>query len=481
MNLERIENRNEYGDYLAQSISALVNQEPLVDRHKYLRPSLKVTSAAIAILSKLPFIPVAMQYGFFLGPLIAVSNTTTFSVLRYWAAKNMIDDILPPRTQAEIDLLRQNQHGTRSTIVKVVVIPVALLLAVASQTDTVLPAIIYNSGILKIAAAIVSLLGGVPLPLRSFQLALNHLSSNFQRSAECQVTAIKARMTRLLLENQQLLVTLPYQEKLEFVNSLERTSDNSSSLINSQEGYVFLLTQDRHLPPHSTQDVIERIFRYAGMGAGLVLAGVFEAVTTEYAYVETRKQLVDNPYIAATVATVAAGSTLYLFARSIVNTTTRIFATVGKTVALKETRNLGWQLKPKLSFTLTAIGLITGAFSAGIDLIIFGDFYKDNNLLEREFLRDTTTLAIFLLLFTATLDTIEDIVEHFIARGSTEERQILKLYLDFQKLIDLIQKSPSVELIGYLQNMSDDTLLNRLDICKTQLSELASQLGAHQG
>jgi hypothetical protein len=166
-----------------------------------------------------------------------------------------------------------------------------------------------------------------------------------------------------------------------------------------------------------------------------------------------------------------------LFGTSIIRTTQRIFNLFGNLATGKEVRNLGWQLRPKLSFSLTAIGLLIDVCALGPTYVIWGDFY-DQNEVKHQLFQKTMCASLFLLLFTSTLDIIDEIVTSSIAHGTEEEQEILKINGEFQRLAALVEKSPSREFIGYLTNLEESTkseLLERMNVSANQLASYTEQ------
>lgn len=467
------------GERFTNCVSAFLEKEAFVDSHGVTRRILKVSAAVISAGAKVPFIPVSMKLGPILGPVSIACNGSGFFVLEYWAAQNTIDDFLSPKTQAQIELTQENRPGKGKICRNVIVISLASIFALSSQLTSALPGINYNEERFKVVAGIVLLVAGALTPMRSLQLSFNYLSLRCQGSVEAKVTEIKTKIAGLLLANQGIFVQQNRTGKAALIEEFEGIRSSQGSLIERRNQYVSCLLKDRSQPLTRTQEAVGRVFNYTGLAAGAFLAGVFEYVSGEYTFGASKTQLLDNDYLAGTLATLAVTSTAYLFATSIVRTTQRIFNTIGHTITGMETRNLGWQLRPKISFALTATGLLMDIFAAAPTFVILGDFYKDDNSTKRELLRDTTCVSLFLLLFTATLDIINDVITHSITKGSVEESQILALSREFQQFAHLIEKSPSREFIGYLTSMDEPTktpLLTRINVSAEQLADIADQL-----
>ncbi len=466
------------GERFERATTALCNKDELVDDHKILRRTLKVAASIISAGGKIAFVPVSMQLGPTLGPMSACGDSLGYFVLEYWASTGIIDDVLSPRTQAHIDLTQEERPGRGRLCRNVVVISVAAVFALASQLPVALPGIDYIEPQLKVAAGIVLMVAGTLTPLRSLQLSFNDLSQRRQRSQEAKITEIKTKIVDLLLQNQGAFIQLPHERKVELTEAFEEIRSFEGPATEKTTRYVTTLLQNLDQPLTRTQEITGKAFNYTGLALGTALAGVFEYVQGDYIYHSTKSELLDNDYLGVTLATLGVASSVYLVATSIAKTTQRIFNAVGNTFMRRESRNLSWQLRPKIAFALTGVGLITDLLAVASTFVILGNFYKDHEI-ERDAFITTTCTSLFLLLFTSTLDVIDDVASFSIERGTVEEQRILALSREFLQLADLIQKSPSREFIGYLTNMDQEaqtSLLERIDVSSEQLNELAYDL-----
>lgn len=212
------------------------------------------------------------------------------------------------------------------------------------------------------------------------------------------------------------------------------------------------------------------------MGAALALTS--EYALGDYTFALTKGELWDNDIVAGVFAGLAVGSTAYLFGKSIMGTTQRMFNTFGNLLTGNEVRNIGWQLRPGLSFASTAIGLLIDVCALGPTYIIWGEFYgAQESIIKHEFFQNAMCASLFLLLFTSTLDTIDDIVASSIERGTEEEREILMINGEFQKLAAIVDSSSSTEFLEYLvdrDEQSKEELLNRIGISAGELNKFVS-------
>ena len=143
-----------------------------------------------------------------------------------------------------------------------------------------------------------------------------------------------------------------------------------------------------------------------------------------------------------------------------------------------DVRNIGWQLRPGISCALTAVGLIIDFCALGPTYIIWGNFYSaEDSEAEHYFFQNTICISLFMLLFTSTLDIIDEIVESSLARGTEEEKEILLLNREFQKLAALLENSSTVEFLEFLVDRDESTkkeLLERIDFSADKLDAYVS-------
>lgn len=466
------------GEKFERCISALCDRHNLVDHYTVTRRILKVSSAIISGLAKVPFIPVSMKLGPVLGPISAFNNVAGFFILEYWAVSKTINDFLSPKTQAQIELNKKGKLRTRDVCRNVAIISTASMFALSSQILVALAGVYYSEEKFKVPVGIVLLVGGALIPIRSLQLSIERLSLSCQKSIQAEITEIKTKIANLLLANQRMFIQKPRQRKIQLIKKCDKIRSLEGASSAKIKGYVSALFQNLDSFISPTHKTIGKCFKYTGLVTGTLLAGAFEYILGDYTFHITKTEIINNDFIAGILSTLAVTSTAYLFATSIIKTTQRVFNTFGNAIIGTEIRNLGWQLRPKISFALTAVGLLIDIFAMGPNFVIFRDFYKDNEV-EREAFIGVICVSYFLILFTSTLDIINDVVTHSIAKGSKEEQQILSLSLEFQKLADLINKSPSREFIEYLMAIEEPTktsLLTRINVSNQQLALMANQL-----
>lgn len=469
--------RYSYGERLSNCFLAICERHPLEDPHKITRRVFKAGSAVISAIAKIPFIPVSFELGKVLGPISIVGNSTGYFILEYWAAAGTTDDLFGPRTKAEIELFEEEKSGKGKICRKIIIISTASLIALFSQLPTSLAGMEYNPQQYKIAAGLVLLIAGSLIPIRSLQLSIEQIRLAAKKTTESEIAKIKTRMVSLIRNSHGAFIQENRSAKRLFIEECNTARRFSGPAGEKTNQYALTLIS-RDIPTISdTKKCISATFNYTGLAIGSALAGIFEYALGEYTFSLTKEEIWDNDIAGGAFAALAVGSTAYLFGTSIIRTTQRIFNLFGNLTTGKEVRNLSWQLRPKLSFILSAIGLLIDLCALGPTYVIWGDFY-DQNEVEHQLFQKTTTASLFLILFTSTLDIIDEIVVSSIAYGTEEEQEILKINTEFQKLATLIEKSSSREFIGYLTHLdeaSQHELLERINVSSNQLASFAGE------
>lgn len=460
------------GQKLSNCLIAICEKEAPQDPHKTVRRVLKITGAAISAIAKIPYIPISLTLGKVLGPVSIVGNTAGFFILEYWATAGTVDDFFAPKTQAEIELFRQAKIGKRKLCMHAVILSTASLIALSSQLPTALAGVAYNSQKYKLVAGLVLLVAGALIPMRSLQLSIEQIRLSAQKTFESQITEIKAKMIALIRENHGAFIHNSYEKKMAFIERCEEIRHCNISPTEKANRYILHVLHKDPFPTSQAKKIVGSVFNYTGLGIGTALAGIFEYALGQYTFDLTKQEIWDDDVAGGIFAGLAVGSTAYLFGTSVIRTTQRIFNLAGNLVTGQEVRNLGWQLRPKLSFVLTALGLMIDLCALGPTYVIWGNFY-DQNPITHQLFQKTMCASLFLLLFTSTLDIIDEMVTSSIAQGEEEEQAILRIHHEFQKLADLIEKSPNREFIGYLFHLEPskrEELMERMHMTMQQLT-----------
>lgn len=471
------------GKKLQNCCTAICEGHPPEDSHRVARVVTKLFAGGVSLVAKIPFIPISLKLGPILAPASIIGNMFGFFILEYWAAAETINDVLEPKTQAEKELNQENQAEKGKTCRMIVIISIASLIALSSQMPTALAGVQYNQEGYKVVAGLVLLIAGALIPIRSLHLSAKELWPNIkrvicQRKDEFQVKEIQRKMLALITGSHETFIQKNWASKILFIQDCNRARNPISSPEEKTNQYILTLLQKEDLQISRAKKIVASVFNYTGLTVGALLTLGFEFALGEYTFDLTKNLIWDNNPAAGIFTVFAVGSTAYLFGKNIITTTQKVFNLFGNLIIGKEVRNLGWQLRPKLSFALTALGFLIDVAALGPTYVIWENFYSSNEI-EHQIFPATLCTSLFLILFTATLSIIDEVVISSIKRGSQEEQAIIKINGEFQKLARIMQNCPAREFIAYLANIDDSTrekLLERMAISAEQLEQLRMEI-----
>ena len=425
----------EFSPSLDRCLVAAYEGAPLEDRHPISR---RVSNFAVALLSGLsdiPFIAVSLPLGKVLGPIAAAANAATFFVINYWCTQSMIGSAFGAKTLEEIQLVEQDDSQI-SKVKKGALFTLAAVVSMISQVPTALAGMRYNEEQYKIPAGLVLLVGGAILSMRSLEMSFEQFLKHSQSSKD------RAHIIDVLQQAHRAFIDKSQEEKLSFIEEL--------NTIDSSSGYMATLLNSS---PPSQKSRIQQVFNSIGLGVGLVLGGIYEYALTAYTFVEVKGELYNNNLVGGLFAGSVLISTAYLTMQSVMVTSQRLFNVAGSFFTGKETCNLSWQLRPKLSAALTAIGLSVNVAALGPSLVMWGDFYNNDSLMDH-FFPGAIYSAILLFFLTATLDINDEYVISLLKEGNDEEKEIAKIDGRFKAIINLMKECPDGELERYCRENS---------------------------
>ena len=458
-------------DLFKRFVIDLTQNAPLIDDHLVARRVLNSFVALIALSVKVPFIPIAMKLGPILGPFSAAGNIGSFFLFEFWAGSGVVQDFFRPQTKSEKALLQQSR-GKNNLCKEIVIISVASLIGMSAQLPGTFAGVKYNKEAYKIPAAIILLLAGTIIPIRSLQLSIEEVRKKMQHSIESDMIKIKNTMVALIGNAHQSFIHQSFQEKMTFIENIRQFRD-----LKDVDSFLLSFIREGPKKPQTTsQRRVQALFQYTGIVTGVAFAALFEWALVQYAFCLSKEELYDNDATATVFATLTAGSTVYLYALSIIHTAKRVFTVLGNCLSRNRQKNLAFQLRPKLSFALTSLGLLTNLLGLGPVYVVWGDFYNKNTL-QHTLGEVVMCGAAFLLLFTSTLDIIDQIVTSSIKKGSKEELEILQIHKEFLQLANILQKAPGPFIKHLMENTPptiQHEILERLNLTKENLKKWSS-------
>ncbi len=442
-----------------------VFEERFVDTlcRKTVRRSTKGVAALVGAAAKVAFIPIALQLP--AGPVFATLNSIGFFKLEIWAGFAAIDQEAAPVLPLEN---RLNRSSRCTTCLKATFLPLAECLALISQLPSGFAAYQYNPQSFKLVAAAVTTVSLSLFPARSLQLTFNRLFKEKARTnTGVLLQKIKNECAQNLGANHANFLASSLGEKLAMVERIVNITQAATAQEKAQQYTQLFFQRPQSVP-------IKRKWpEWIGIGVGVVLTGVFEYCITRYTFTQTQTYISNNVWIAGGFAAVTCLSNLYLSGHSFINTSERLTTAIVNTLTRRPAPSIARQISPSLNLASQFLGLIVDGLALGPTVVIWGDYFKESPEEQYTF-QIGMCAAIFILLFTATLDIVEDVVQAQIARCTTPQKaDVIKLHNQFNKLASLLEKTSLLNFALFLNGMSadmKDTLLERFQLPQQDLS-----------
>lgn len=410
----------------------LSREEPR-DPHKFARRTLKGSCIVISAGAKIPYIPIALTLPG--GPFVAFANSAAFFNLEYWAINGTIDDLLGPKGASEVVLLERQGKGK---CYLVAIVSTSLVIALLSQIPIALPALDYDAKYKALGFGI--LLGaGALLPVRSIQLSIDKgikMQRCFPGDVGKQIEEIRSDVLMLIEEHRELFRQMGYPEKLEHLTRMSLLRQDAG--IEKLDSYVQGIFEK---PLCRTTQKETSLSDRASSVIGLWLTSSFQVAITMYTWTKTKEHLIDNDLLAGIFSAAVVISGVYLTGRSIIQTTQTMTRSLVGCFTRRKERTIAEQVRPKLCLSLKLIGLILNLAALGPTIVIWGDFFNENQS-TRAYFQVTMCAALFLLLSTATLDSVDMAVEEIVLSGKNlTNKEIVQYHREIQQVARVLDES----------------------------------------
>ena len=411
----------------------------------------------------MPFVPISLKLeslGFF-RYFLAAGNSVGFWIVGSWSILNIIDEIAQPLTKEEKILLENHL----STLSKTVSIASSLILSITSKGVTAYLAYTYNNE--NILMPIAVMLSDTSFPFYSSLLSMQKLLEKRSFSEiEKKFNLMRCEIRDLIESNRVLFVSKNKSEKEESLTLFNRIKCRTSKKERLEEFFPIIFQKN----PEIEQTKIEKY------GKGLFGLNGAHLTISHMAFLGIISfvggQLMTSSYVGGAVAAaLTVGSNVYLEGTSLVKTAKRAFGGLYNLFTCRRRPTLSKQLSPKLTFALSAIGLLTSIHSWGPNVQVADDYIEQNGF--KAYMKIVSTMAIVLLVSTAMLDVIDGTVEKKINKlGTKEEKEILEIDKKMKRLINVIDKSPLIEFLKFVKIIPEETLNEILEKCNVTQSEL---------
>ncbi len=456
---------------LCEASAECVDRDPLVDLYGGRRRLIKGAQIGVSLLANGSYFPIILRA----GAAYAVGNGVSFFALDYWAVTGTLEEALGARGEREIVLMQRNSKGN---CYKISLITGALGLALLAVAPIALPTLDYD-GAYGVPGMISVFLGGSILPLRSIQLSLNKSIQGMTcvlGDVGKKVEAIRGELCEVVDAYRGVFEQLGMSEKLQMIAAHRgiRELDERDKV-----GRYLTVVLGGVKEVAEEKSKCDKFVTVLGNLPGVFLASSLETVLAVYTYSKAQEYITDSELGAGVFTAVTIGAGVYLNGKSIVNTTHRFACAFFNGLRCKREKGISEQLRPKLTACLKLLGLTLNLGTVGSTLVIYGDFFKDNEK-AKDFSEVTLSMAYFVLTATATLDLVADVVKEIVMRkGEEVEKEVLLLCQDLSRFKRLLEKSSLLDFSVFILQCPEgikNRILKKVALAESTLREYIRKL-----
>lgn len=450
---------NQNQNMLSSSILDVCNQkkEALTPCQRNTKIGLNTVAIGFSLIAKIFYVSIALKTDRLIGTpanyISAICNIKAFASLEIWAARAMIADLL--RSKAG----EPNEKNDRNLCAKISLVSIAGILALLSQIPTAYPAAIYNKDYM-VLAGLVTLVASVFIPARSIQLSLKDaINKIYSIKKNSDLLKLQKESVNLLKESKYNFIQMSPVAKNRFIQKLSSTRAIMApqEQLNQYVQAIFLNSSDTN---NVAPSIYKRCWSATGAGVGYILTGILQYAIAKYTFVGTKNMIWDSDAAAGFFAALVTASCVYLYGQSIAATSERIFNAPWNWVIGTQQVGLGEQLRPRISKSLKIEEAITNVFALGPSVIIWGDFFNKPDW-QHWFFEISICAAIYALILTASLDTIDEILQRF--PSNVEGAKWIQTSKEFGRIERLIKNSSQTSFAEWLSELPDNV---QTELCK---------------
>lgn len=463
-------------DYLGNALLDVFNPAVISDSHACLRRTVFIGQSLISGTAAYYAIP--LSKGLPAWEVFATGSFVGFYLFDVWAIRNAVEGILGPTTESAAILF---SHTNKGLCRRVMVLSGSATIAAISQVPAGIIEAKYNSPKYnQVLAFISTVLAGSFLPTLSIQVMIDAaLRERTFSQLETTLDLVQQNMVGLVRQYRELFVRTPFQRKLLLIGrfNLLSASPKNGGRINQ---LVRDMVKARNQVPVKRSNRCERVMNGLATCNGVVLASVAQTVLGMYSFsnaMEVFEERVEYPKAVAGVWAGLVVSSSYLMSKAIVDTSRRLTTTFVNVVIRREEKTISEQLRPKTVFASKFLGLVIDLLAQGAGWVVWGDFYKEYDDNTKNFFRGTMCSAMFLLLFTASLDLVNELTEYCIRhKGNGQEKEIIQFYDQLQQIAKLVEGSSFRDFSIFLTKLPPETARVLLQKHTDTLGKLAGYI-----
>lgn len=412
--------------------SALIVRGPLLDPYREKRRNLIIGEMAMSVIGNGVWIKIVGEGASW---LVAIMDTTSFTIVDLSAILNGLDEDFGPGTKEELELFERNRLPDD---LRIALLVAALGLAIAGRSPAALPAIRYYPGALGYILATILYLQGMITSGRSQQLLFYRLYG--MRSLDEMGKKIEGARAKAL--------GLIDQYQTHFRRSRFKAAEIEN--VRGKTTVTDLLTAIllKPMPEGNRGGAIELAGRGSAYAIGVWLFISYQLACTLYTYE-------DVGGLGGVLLSIAMlVSTGYLFYDGITDTTARVLSGVLELALRRIDPTFAEQLRPEVTYLSKTVAPMINLSAFGSTYVAWGDFFTG---FQKDYFVWVGGAALWLFALTASLDIIEGRVEEAIFKdGQPHEKAIIQLKRDLKRLKKILSKCSLQDFCVFLRNTSPE-------------------------
>lgn len=425
-------------------------------------------SAVLVVSNKLPFIPIALRIPY-MGIPVAMGMFVGFGTLEFWAFRAISSPFVETEKEGVVPISKSSQALRRMCIVGT-----SYGIALGAQIPISLSAAKYDPKDWKVVGFLVSEVVGAFIPALSLKMAFeNNLPRKYKEETERKLYGIYLHAKKLVSGNRQRLIDMGYARQLAFIQEVEAIKEGQGDRALKISAYASkFLNEEGSLI--EVESCCRKSFSYPVRLTGVVLATSFLYATGRYSFDVSSAMFGSQVALRATFATVGVLSNAFIMYAALDETLMKAYRGLCSLLTRSSKPSLADQIRPKLSFAIKSGLFIADALGVGIIYQIWKDYFSGDQTQQTYFIT-VNCLSLFLLLFTAALDTTDDVI-YMLQRGSDPNdfhTKLVELNDIFKKIEDQLLNCPLSTFASFLNELPadlKDRLLERFTLTQDALS-----------
>ncbi|NGX56486.1 MAG: hypothetical protein K1060chlam5_00729 [Candidatus Anoxychlamydiales bacterium] len=433
-------------------VKELIEQPLEVKKVKNLKT--KIAAVAISFFAKLPFVNVNFKFAqnnIFLGSIFSISNVIGYWALGSKSSLHLIEEHFEFNESKTSNIF----HDRTSKIIKGAIIAKSIFFGLSSRSLNAYIAYKYNNN--NLFYPLVIFLCDSSFTIYSLKLSFEKLFRKKGNGIEKKIKLIKKDIVTSVEDKKSQVTSLSKEGQTTFFKELQEIK-NSEGGTEKTKKYLEKVTYVKNINEEDTK--IKKCFKLALYIPGLQLTISRVLYYAISCFFGAKLFFKDNiiPFIISFLVT---SSNAYLNGIWIMSSTKSVLMSLKDFFNSSYKLSISERLRPTLTFSLKALAFLISIFSGAPFAQVMQDSMKGSFSI---YIQITLSIAIALLVSKAMFSIIDEIVKFIVLRkGSFEEKNILLLNNEMQRLINVLEKSTFLEFAKFLNIISETQLKAILD------------------